>query len=127
MTLMIKQRAVSEVVVLDLTGRLWILDLPLRDLMNGLLADGKRHFVLNLAGVDYMDSSGLGQLVSIWTSIRNKNGYLTLLNPSKRVRRLFEITRLHTVFEVFEQEPAAVEKARKAKARPFHNVNPPET
>jgi len=116
MTLMIKQRAVSEVVVLDLTGRLWILDLPLRDLMNGLLADGKRHFVVNLAGVDYMDSSGLGQLVSIWTSIRNKNGYLTLLNPSKRVRRLFEITRLHTVFEVFEQEPAAVEKARKAKA-----------
>ena len=84
--------------------------------MNGLLADGKRHFVVNLAGVDYMDSSGLGQLVSIWTSIRNKNGYLTLLNPSKRVRRLFEITRLHTVFEVFEQEPAAVEKARKAKA-----------
>ena len=116
MTLMIKQRAVSEVVVLDLTGRLWILNLPLRDLMNGLLADGKRHFVVNLAGVDYMDSSGLGQLVSIWTSIRNKNGYLTLLNPSKRVRRLFEITRLHTVFEVFEQEPAAVEKARKAKA-----------
>ena len=116
MTLMIQQRAVSEVVVLDLTGRLWILDLPLRDLMNGLLADGKRHFVVNLAGVDYMDSSGLGQLVSIWTSIRNKNGYLTLLNPSKRVRRLFEITRLHTVFEVFEQEPAAVEKARKAKA-----------
>ncbi|PYS11567.1 MAG: anti-sigma factor antagonist [Acidobacteria bacterium] len=116
MTLMIKQRAVSEVVVLDVTGRLWILDLPLRDLMNGLLADGKRHFVVNLAGVDYMDSSGLGQLVSIWTSIRNKNGYLTLLNPSKRVRRLFEITRLHTVFEVFEQEPAAVEKARKAKA-----------
>ena len=116
MTLMIKQRAVSEVVVLDLTGRLWILDLPLRDLMNGLLADGKRHFVLNLAGVDYMDSSGLGQLVFIWTSIRNKNGYLTLLNPSKRVQRLFEITRLHTVFEVFEQEPAAVEKARKAKA-----------
>jgi len=116
MTLMIQQRAVSEVVVLDLTGRLWILDLPLRDLMNGLLADGKRHFVVNLAGVDYMDSSGLGQLVSIWTSIRNKNGYLTLLNPSKRVRRLFEITRLHTVFEAFEQEPAAVEKARKAKA-----------
>ena len=116
MTLMIKQRAVSEVVVLDLTGRLWILDLPLRDLMNGLLADGKRHFVVNLAGVDYMDSSGLGQLVSIWTSIRNKNGYLTLLNPSKRVQRLFEITRLHTVFEIFEEEPAAVEKARKAKA-----------
>src|SRR5437899_12744818 len=113
MTLMIKQRAISGVVVLDLTGRLWILDLPLRDLMNGLLGDGKRQFVLNLAGVDYMDSSGLGQLVSIWTSIRNKKGYLTLVNPSKRVQRLFDITRLHTVFEIFAEEPVAVEKARK--------------
>jgi len=116
MTLIIQQRVISGVVVLDLTGRLWILDLPLRDLMNGLLSDGKRHLVLNLAGVDYMDSSGLGQLVSIWTSIRNKKGYLTLLNPSKRVQRLFEITRLHTVFDIFEEEPAAVEKARTATA-----------
>jgi anti-sigma B factor antagonist len=116
MTLIINQRAISGVVVLDLTGRLWILDLPLRDLMNGLLTDGKRHFVLNLAGVAYMDSSGLGQLVSMWTSIRNKKGYLALLNPSKRVQRLFEITRLHTVFDIFEEEPAAVEKARKATA-----------
>ena len=116
MTLIIQQRVISGVVVLDLTGRLWILDLPLRDLMNGLLSDGKRHFVLNLAGVDYMDSSGLGQLVSIWTSIRNKKGYLTLLHPSKRVQRLFEITRLHTVFDIFEEEPAAVEKARTATA-----------
>ncbi|HSU89073.1 MAG TPA: STAS domain-containing protein, partial [Terriglobia bacterium] len=70
----------------------------------------------NLAGVDYIDSSGLGQLVSIWTSIRNKNGHLTLLNPSTRVERLFEITRLHTVFEIFAEEPAAVEKARKLTA-----------
>jgi len=116
MTLIIQQRVISGVVVLDLTGRLWILDLPLRDLMNGLLSDGKRHLVLNLAGVDYMDSSGLGQLVSIWTSIRNKKGYLTLLHPSKRVQRLFEITRLHTVFDIFEEEPAAVEKARTATA-----------
>jgi len=113
MALTIKQRNVSDVAVLDLTGRLWILDLPLRDLMNDLLGDGQQHFVLNLAGVDYIDSSGLGQLVSIWTSIRNKNGHLTLLNPSKRVERLFEITRLYTVFEIFAEEPAAVEKARK--------------
>ena len=113
MALTIKQRTVSDVAVLDLTGRLWILDLPLRDLMNNLLGDGQQHFVLNLAGVDYIDSSGLGQLVSIWTSIRNKKGHLTLLNPSKRVERLFEISRLHTVFEIFAEEPAAVEKARK--------------
>ena len=116
MPLVIKQRILSDVVIVDLTGRLWILDLPLRDLMNSLLSDGKRRFVLNLAAVDYIDSSGLGQLISIWSSIRNKNGHMTLLNPSKRVQRLFEITRLDTVFDIFEEEPEAVEKTLKASA-----------
>jgi anti-sigma B factor antagonist len=116
MSLVIKQRSVTNVVILDLTGRLWILDLPLRDLMNGLLTDGKRHFVLNLSAVDYIDSSGLGQLISIWTSIKNKNGHMTILNPNKRVQRLFDITRLHTIFEIFENETDAVQKATKAWA-----------
>jgi anti-sigma B factor antagonist len=116
MPLIINQRDSQDVVILDLTGRLWILDLPLRDLMNDLLSEGKRHFVLNLAGVNYIDSSGLGQLVSIWTSVRNKSGHMTLLNPSKRVRRLFEITRLNTVFQICEQEPDAIQQAHKATA-----------
>jgi anti-sigma B factor antagonist len=116
MALVIKQRNVSDVVVLDLTGRLWILDLPLRDLMNGLLTEGKSRFVLNLAGVDYIDSSGLGQLVSIWGSVRNRKGHMTLLSPSKRVLRLFEITRLTSVFEICDQESEAVERACKASA-----------
>jgi len=114
MALVIKQRNLSDVVVLDLSGRLWILDLPLRDLMNRLLSEGRRQFVLNLAGVDYIDSSGLGQLVSIWSSVRNKQGHMTLLNPSKRVLRLFEITRLTTVFEICDQEPDAIQKASRA-------------
>ncbi|HYR44222.1 MAG TPA: STAS domain-containing protein [Terriglobia bacterium] len=114
MALVIKQRNLSDVVVLDLSGRLWILDLPLRDLMNRLLSEGRRQFVLNLAGVDYIDSSGLGQLVSIWSSVRNKQGHMTLLNPSKRVLRLFEITRLTTVFEICDQEPDALQRAAKA-------------
>jgi anti-sigma B factor antagonist len=114
--LTIKQRSVSDVIILDLTGRLWILDLPLREVMNGLLAENKRHFVLNLRGVDYIDSSGLGQLISIWTSIRNKSGHMTILSPSKRVDRLLEITRLNTVFEIFADETAAIQKAQKASA-----------
>ena len=114
MSLTIKQRTSSDVTILDLTGRLWILDLPLRDLMSGLLNDNKRHFVLNLAAVDYIDSSGLGQLISIWTSIRNKNGHMTILNPNKRVQRLFDITRLNSIFEVFENEAAAIEKVLNA-------------
>ena len=114
MSLTISQRSSSDVMILDLTGRLWILDLPLRDLMNSLLNDNKRHFVLNLGAVDYIDSSGLGQLISIWTSIRNKSGQMTILNPNKRVQRLFDITRLNSIFEVFENEPDAIRKALKA-------------
>ena len=108
------QRRDADVVILDLTGRLWILNLPLRDLMNGLLSENKRHFVLNLAGVDYIDSSGLGQLISIWTSIRSKGGHMTILNPKKRVQRLFEVTRLIAVFEILQNEADAIQQARKA-------------
>ena len=114
MALVITIRVISEVVVLDLFGRLWILDLPLRDKMNGFLNDGNRRFVVNLAGVEYIDSSGLGQLVSIWVSVKNRRGHLTLLNPTKRVQRLFEITRLNTIFEIFENEIEAVHQARKS-------------
>jgi anti-sigma B factor antagonist len=114
MSLVIQQRKMSEVVILDLTGRLWILDLPLRDLMVGLLTDGNRHFVLNLGNVEYIDSSGLGQLITIWSSVRNKGGHMTVLSPTKRVERLFEITRLNKVFEILQTEPEAIEIARKA-------------
>jgi anti-sigma B factor antagonist len=116
MPLTITQRVAADVMILDLTGRLWILDLPLRDLMNGLLAEDRRYFVLNLAEVDYIDSSGLGQLISIWTSIRNRNGYMTVLKPNKRIQRLFDITRLNTIFDILEDEPAAIQKALKASA-----------
>ena len=116
MPLSISQRSSSEVVILDLTGRLWILDLPMRDRIHQLLEEGRRFFVLNIAKVDYVDSSGLGQLVSIWTSIRAKQGQMTILSPSSRVQRLLEITRLNTVFEILENEEDAVQRARKASA-----------
>src|SRR5258708_4298944 len=108
MPLTIKQRSASDVLILDLTGRLWILDLPLRDLMNRLLGQNNRRFVLNLRAVEYIDSSGLGQLISIWTSIRNKGGHMTIVSPTKRVERLLEITRLNTVFEIFADENEAI-------------------
>ena len=116
MPLKIAQRGVTDVVILDLTGRLWILDLPLRDLLNKLLAEGKRHFILNITGVDYVDSSGLGQLVTIWTSVRNKGGHLIVLSPTVRVQKLLEITHLNTVFEILDSENEAVQKAQKASA-----------
>jgi anti-sigma B factor antagonist len=116
MSLSIVQRHEGDVVILDLTGRLWILDLPLRDLINGLLSEGKRYLVLNIANVHYIDSSGLGQLISIWTSIRSRDGHMTILNPVKRVQRLLEITRLNAVFEILQDEADAVKRAGKASA-----------
>ena len=116
MPLLIRQRNVTEVVILDLTGRLWILDLPLRDLMNRLLGESHRNFVLNLTDVEYIDSSGLGQLITIWTSIKNRGGQMAVYNPSKRVQRLFDITRLDTVFRICEKESEAVDLARKVSA-----------
>ena len=116
MALIVRRRNVSDIVVLDLVGRLWVLDLPLGDLVNGILIEGRHNFVLNLAGVDYIDSSGLGQLISIWALIRSRGGHMTILNPSKRVQRLFEITRLNAVFEICGGELDAVQKARKVSA-----------
>jgi anti-sigma B factor antagonist len=116
MSLTIQQRTVSGVLILDISGRLWILDLPLRDRMNALIAEGNRKFVLNLAGVEYIDSSGLGQLITIWTSIKNRGGQMAVLGPTKRVQRLFDITRLDTVFKICEKEPEAIDLAGKASA-----------
>src|SRR5215475_2113287 len=104
MDITVTTRKVSDVVILDLTGRLWVLDLPLRDIVKNLLEGSTRHFVLNLTGLEYMDSSGIGQLLSIWTSIKNKGGHMTIVRPSARIQRLFEITKLGTVFEFFDDE-----------------------
>jgi anti-sigma B factor antagonist len=111
MDITVTTRKVSDVVILDITGRLWILDLPLRDIVKNLLDGGTRHFVLNLTGLDYMDSSGLGQMLAIWTSIKNKGGHMTVVRPSARIQRLFEITKLGTVFEFFDNETAAINAA----------------
>ena len=107
MALEIQPRVVDEVVILDLAGRLWFLDGDLRDQMQKLLAEGRRFFVLNIANIDYIDSTGLGQLISLWTSIRTRNGNLVLLRPTSRVRRLLTVTRLQVVFDVFDDEERA--------------------
>jgi anti-sigma B factor antagonist len=107
MGLLIKPRVTGDTVVIDLFGRLWILDSPLRDTVQSLLAQGCKFFVLNLEGVDYMDSSGLGQLVTIWTSARTKEGNLGLLKPNEKVLRLLKMTRLHVVIDIFQDEERA--------------------
>jgi anti-sigma B factor antagonist len=72
-----------------------------------MLEAGHREFVLNLADVPYIDSFSLGQLIAIWTSIRSKSGQMTLLRPTDQVRRLFQITKLDSVFHLSGQELVA--------------------
>jgi anti-sigma B factor antagonist len=85
----------------------------LRDQVNKLLDAGHRDFVLNLAGVPYIDSFGLGQLVSIWTSIRSESGELVILRPVDHVRQLLELTKLNTIFQISGEEAQAVTSARR--------------
>ena len=112
MPVAITSRLVSGVVILDVIGRLCFLEVALRDQVKELLDEGHRYFVLNLAGVPYIDSFGLGQLVGIWTSIRSQKGELVLLHPTDHVQQLLELTKLNTVFHIFAEEAQAVTSAR---------------
>jgi anti-sigma B factor antagonist len=108
MPVAITSRLVSGVVIVDVTGRLCFLEVALRDQVNELLDAGHRDFVLNLAGVPYIDSFGLGQLVSIWTSIRSAGGELVLLHPTDHVQQLLELTKLNTVLHIWVEQAKAV-------------------
>ena len=73
-----------------------------------MAANGQKKLLLNLAEVSYIDSSGIGEMVSGFTTVSNQGGSVKLLNLTKRVKDLLQITKLYTVFEVFEDEAAAV-------------------
>ena len=110
MSMTLKPRRIDDVVILDLSGRITISEgtLVLRNEIQKLLNAGDAKFLLNLADVDYIDSSGLGELVSSFTTVRNKNGQLKLLNLTRRVRDLLQITKLLTVFDTFDNETEAL-------------------
>lgn len=110
MQLEIKERRVGDVVILDLTGRITIGDgsINLRDAVGRLLDEGRNRLVLNLAAVTYVDSSGIGELVSRHTTTRNSGGRLKLLNLPGKIRNLLQITKLLPIFEIFDDEVEAV-------------------
>ncbi|HTT32832.1 MAG TPA: STAS domain-containing protein [Methylomirabilota bacterium] len=110
MSLRATHRDVGEVTVVDLSGRITLGEgsALLRKTVRGLLEEQRRRIVLNLADVDYIDSSGIGELVSGFTAVKNQGGDLKLLQLTKKVRDLLQITKLYTVFEVFTDEPTAV-------------------
>jgi anti-sigma B factor antagonist len=112
MSLSIEIRRLECAVVLELSGRLSIFEQNLRHCVWELIENGDRIFVINLANVSYLDNSGLGQLCLIYTMLKNRGGDLKLVRPTPRIRRLLGITKLDTVFEVFEHETEAVRTGR---------------
>jgi anti-sigma B factor antagonist len=106
----IEQRAVGDVTVLDLKGRVTLGegDELLKDKVNSLLNQGLKKIVLNLADVPYVDSAGLGEIVRTYTTVSKQGGTLKLLNLTKRITDLLSITKLLTVFETFDNENEAV-------------------
>jgi anti-sigma B factor antagonist len=98
------------VTILDLSGRITLGEgsVQLRDAIRDLLAKGSKLILLNLADVNYIDSSGIGELVSAYTTVRNQGGELKLLNLTKKVHDLLQITKLYTVFDVKDDEASAI-------------------
>ena len=106
----IKQRQAGDVSILDLTGEVRMGDsaTALRGAIRELVAEGNGKILLNLGGVRYIDSSGIGELVSSYTAINKEGGQLKLLNLTQKLQDLLTITKLLTVFDVYESEAEAL-------------------
>jgi anti-sigma B factor antagonist len=103
-------RQVGDVTVVDAVGRITLGEgaSTFRDTIRSLASSGNKKMLLNLAEVSYIDSSGIGEMVSGFTTVTNQGGSVKLLNLTKRVKDLLQITKLYTVFEVFDDETAAI-------------------
>ncbi|HEY9231963.1 MAG TPA: STAS domain-containing protein [Blastocatellia bacterium] len=108
--LTINQRQSGDVTILDLSGRITIGEgsVQLREAVKELLGSGNKKILLNLGNVSYVDSSGIGELVSSYTTTSNQGGQLKLLNLGKKIKDLLMITKLLTVFQTFDDEQQAV-------------------
>jgi len=108
-------RQVDGVTIVDLSGRITLGEgsTTLKDTVHDLLSKGLKRIVLNLGEVNYVDSSGIGALVSALTAAKNQGGQLKLLNVTKRVHDLLQITKLHSLFDVKNDEAAAVQSFAK--------------
>lgn len=106
----LKERQAGDVTILDLTGevRMGEGSIVLRDAIRSLADTGKQKLLLNLAGVKYVDSSGIGELIANYTTVKRQGGQLKLLNLTDRIQNLLVITKLLTVFDVYEDEAEAL-------------------
>jgi anti-anti-sigma factor len=107
---LVTRRATDHIIIIEASGRLVSGDeaTQLRDLVKRLTSEGERFFVLNVAGISYMDSSGLGLLLSIYATVRGRGGDVKLVNVGDRVKDLLQMTKLSEVFQIFESENRAL-------------------
>ena len=111
MALSISTRELDGVTILDLSGRITLGEgsVQLRDAIRDLISKGVKHILLNLGDVNYIDSSGLGELVSAYTTAKNQNADVKLLNLTKKVHDLLQLTKLFTVFDVYTDENVVIQ------------------
>jgi anti-sigma B factor antagonist len=109
MSLKMGTREVNDIIIIDLSGQITLgeASAAIRDEVRDQLGSKFSKILLNLADVTYIDSAGLGELTAAYTSVRNRGGELKLLNLTKRVRDLMQITKLYTVFDVYDDEKKA--------------------
>lgn len=114
----LKSRETGDVLILDASGKLTLGEASsaVRDAVRKALADGKRKLILNLADVNYVDSAGIGELVSAFTSVTNQGGEMRLLKVSNKIKDVLQITKLYTVFQVYDDEQAALASFSKGSA-----------
>ena len=110
MSVKMTSRQVGDVTVIDAAGRITLGEgsSAFRDTIKDMVSKGQKKILLNLGEISYIDSSGIGEMVSGFTSVSNAGGQLKLLNLTKRVQDLLQITKLYTVFEVFDDEAQAL-------------------
>src|SRR5438132_6957258 len=110
----IEERSAGEVTVLDLKGKMTLGegDELLKDKINSLIQQERKQLLLNLEGVPYIDSAGLGEIVRTYTTVSRQGGKLKLLNLTKRIQDLLSITKLLTVFETYDSEADALKSFR---------------
>ena len=110
MSVKLTTRQVGDVTVIDVSGRITLGEgsSALRDALRDLVKENHKNILLNLKEVTYIDSSGIGELVSAFTTITNQGGHLKLLGLTHRVKDLLQITKLYTVFDVHDNEASAV-------------------
>jgi anti-sigma B factor antagonist len=106
----IDTRTVGDVTMLDISGKITLGEgtMAVRNTVREVIKNGGKKIVLNLSDVNYIDSSGIGELVSSYTTVTNQGGQLKLLNLTKKIQELLAITKLLTVFQVFDSEQAAI-------------------